>query len=83
MACFTFFSTDSYDVVMNYLHELELGDLVEVFEYTAEEGTHYLVVYRTITCPSFAEVMREASGEKKLIYGVNEHGYPLYWKIWW
>ena len=79
MACFSFFSQYSYDVVVNYLQDLELGDLAQVFEY----DTHYFVLYRDITCPSLAEAMRESSGEKKLIYGVNEHGYPLYWKIWW
>ena len=83
MAYFSFCSHDSYEAVVKYLQELKLGELEQVLDYEMEAGTHYFVCYSRITNPAFANVMREESGEKKLIYGVNEHGYPLYWKIWW
>jgi hypothetical protein len=84
MTHFCFFSKDPYEVVVNQLHDLNLGEVENVLLYEEEDtGFQYIVCYRTITCPTFAEMMREESGERKLIYGENEHGYPIYWKIWW
>jgi hypothetical protein len=83
MAHFCFFSNDAYEVVVNQLNDLNLGVLENVLLYEEETGGNYLVCYEKITCPSFKEMMREESGERKLIYGENEYGYPLYWKIWW
>ncbi len=83
MTHFSFFSQDTYEVVVHYVQELALGELDQVFMYPTKDGAHYFVCYTRVTSPTLMEVMRDPSGEKKLIYGENEHGYPLYWKIWW
>lgn len=83
MVHFSFFSEDPYDVIIMYLQELNLGELEHVLMYPTEEGAHYFVFYTRLTCPFLLEAMRDPSGKKKLIYGENEHGYPLYWGIWW
>ena len=83
MVHFSFFSQDRYNTVVDYLTELNLGVLDNVYMYETEMGYQYTACYYRITCALFAEVIRQPSGDKKLIYGENEYGYPLYWKIWW
>ena len=83
MVHFSFFSQDPYNTVVSHLKELELGVLDSVYMYETETGNQYTACYYRMTCPLLMELMREEYGEKKLIYGENEYGYPLYWKIWW
>jgi hypothetical protein len=79
MTQFYFYSHEPYEVVMHYLIQLNLGSLDNVYQVS----NTYMACYHKITCSSFAEIIYHDFGEKKLIYSENEHGYPLYWKIWW
>jgi hypothetical protein len=82
MVHFYFFSYDSYDKIVDYVEHLNLGVLDDIYMIELESGYQYMVCYQRIECPLFLKLMTDF-GEKKLIYGENEHGYPLYWKIWW
>ena len=83
MTHFYFFSKDSRDVIIQYLHQLNLGILDDVYVYELETGYYYMAFYSKITCPSVSEIIYSDTGTKKIIYSENEHGYPLYWTIHW
>ena len=83
MPHFYFFSNDSVDVIIYYLHQLNLGVLDNVYVHKLETGYHYMACYSIITCPIVSEFIYSDTGTKKIIYSENEHGYPLYWTIWW
>jgi hypothetical protein len=82
MVYFSFFSEDPYSTVVQYLEHMNLGKLSDVVMYTRSDTYHYVVYYEYFTCLRLIESMKDRS-ETKLVYGENEYGYPVYWKIWW
>jgi len=80
MIHFSFFSNDTYNVVVNSLKNLNLGRLYYV---SMIDGAQYTAYYFELTYQPLLEEMSAEYGEFKLIYGENEWGYPLYWDVWW
>jgi hypothetical protein len=83
MISFSFCSNDEFHVVLIYLEELGLGDLYNLYQHKLDIGYGYTAVYMRLTCVSLIEEMRCGFGTKRIVYGENEDGYPLYWNIWW
>jgi|LauGreDrversion4_2_1035121.scaffolds.fasta_scaffold00961_10 hypothetical protein len=81
MVCFFFFSEDPYALVVQRLEYLQLGPLEHVYMFEQAEGYHYIAYYSYFTCPRLieADAMQIPT---KLVYGVNAHGYPVYWTVW-
>ena len=79
---FFFFSSDPYWVVVRQLEHLNLGKLTDVYMHERPHDYHYVAHYEYFTCLRMIESMTHRT-EIKLVYGENEHGYPLYWKLWW
>ena len=82
MPQFSFFSSDPYCVVVHQLEQLNLGILKDLYMHERPHDYHYVAQYECFTCLRMIESMTSRT-EIKLIYGENEHGYPLYWKTWW
>ena len=82
MKQFSFLSKDPFHVVLRYLEELELGELYNLYQSESGNEYGYTVHYTRITSMLLHE-MEYGFGEKRIVYGENEWGYPLYWKIWW
>jgi hypothetical protein len=82
MLHFSFFSKDPFHVVLQQLEELHLGKLVDVCMYERSQDYQYVAYYEYFTSIPMIESMKYHT-EFKLVYEENEHGYPLYWKIWW
>ena len=83
MIHFSFFSQESYNVVVDLLKVLNLGKLYHVSMVELESGYEYTAYYYMVTYPPLLEEMCTEYGEAKVIYGENEWGFPLYWDVWW
>ena len=83
MIHFSFYSPESYGMVLRILKDLNLGKLYHVSMVELETGYEYTVYYSTLTYPPLLEEMCTEYGEAKLIYGESECGFPVYWDVWW